>query len=468
MKKNFLTILFAALVFALPIAAVVDSSATDSALADAKVELKRDFVRRQRMQERMSANFELQHGGMLELIKKCNDLSVMLYLQKKEYTFDLSYALQQVTTEYQEFNKKRTPYDKIVADLDLEIDRYARLIESMRRLPPALDSAAIQFPDDSLRFHNDSLESHIKAAETSLDEVVEAVADNKFVSSPILLGKQGQLDRDTCLYYASEILRMYVESKNLIVADSTHYQEAYLRLKESYDYAKDRYTLLQKEIFRDGQWAVWDIAVRPEFFKKMANAALTRRETHLHMTAPLWTFFWLLLAIFAALILRLKPSGMWRDLRLLLPTIAVTLVVIFCRITFMPNILMNLLFPVVMTLGFIWQLIACILNIGKVERADKIIGWVSLGVMGAAAVSADGHYIEFLDAIRGEGPVFAETGSRAYSDIDYAVPQMEGILVGVVAQRIGGVLAWDSASQRFDRTDANNLIRPYIRRGFEF
>ena len=86
----------------------------------------------------------------------------------------------------------------------------------------------------------------------------------------------------------------------------------------------------------------------------------------------------------------------------------------------------------------------------------------------AAAVSADGHYIEFLDAIRGEGPVFAETGSRAYSDIDYAVPQMEGILVGVVAQRIGGVLAWDSASQRFDRTDANNLIRPYIRRGFEF
>ena len=99
-------------------------------------------------------------------------------------------------------------------------------------------------------------------------------------------------------------------------------------------------------------------------------------------------------------------------------------------------------------------------------RSDSAAGQAS--GPGAAAVSADGHYIEFLDAIRGEGPVFAETGSRAYSDIDYAVPQMEGILVGVVAQRIGGVLAWDSASQRFDRTDANNLIRPYIRRGFEF
>ncbi len=87
---------------------------------------------------------------------------------------------------------------------------------------------------------------------------------------------------------------------------------------------------------------------------------------------------------------------------------------------------------------------------------------------GAAAVSADGHYIEFLDAIRGEGPVFAQTSSRCYSDVDYAIPQMEGILVGVAAQRLGGTLCWNSKRQRFDRTDANNLIQPYIRKGFEF
>ncbi|MBP5285674.1 MAG: hypothetical protein ILO34_06140, partial [Kiritimatiellae bacterium] len=88
---------------------------------------------------------------------------------------------------------------------------------------------------------------------------------------------------------------------------------------------------------------------------------------------------------------------------------------------------------------------------------------------GAAAVSADGHYIEFLDAILGEGPVFAETNSRCYSDVDYSIPIMESILVGVVAQRVPETkLAWNSRRQKFDLASANGLIRPYIRKGFEF
>ena len=397
MKKKLTTILFAVAVLALPLLAIADEIQTlDKAMADARVELKRDFVRRQRMQERMSSNFQHQHGRMLSLIKKCNELSVMLYLQKKEYTFDLSYALQQVTDEYEDFNKKRTPYDRIVADMDLEIDRYARLLESMRRLPPALDSSAVAYPDDSLRFHNDSLEHHIQAAETTLEEDVEAAVDSLLPVreiTPFFLSKQGQTDRDTSMYYASEILRMYVESKSHMVADSTHYQEAYLRLKESYDYAKARYMLLQKEIFSDGQFAVWEILARPQFFKKMAQNALTRRETDLHMTAPLWTFFWLLLAIAGALAVRFKKIKVRKTVRLLLPTVVLTLVVIFCRITFMPNILMNLLFPIVMTLGFIWQALACGFNLGKVDKENRGMGLMSLLVMGAAALAAIFGYI---------------------------------------------------------------------------
>ena len=397
MKKKLTTILFAVAVLALPLLAIADEIQTlDKAMADARVELKRDFVRRQKMQERMSSNFQHQHGRMLALIKKCNELSVMLYLQKKEYTFDLSYALQQVTDEYEDFNKKRTPYDRIVADMDLEIDRYARLLESMRRLPPALDSSAVAYPDDSLRFHNDSLEHHIQAAETTLEEDVEAAVDSLLPVreiTPFFLSKQGQTDRDTSMYYASEILRMYVESKVQMVADSTHYQEAYLRLKESYDYAKARYMLLQKEIFRDGQFAVWEILARPQFFKKMAQNALTRRETDLHMTAPLWTFFWLLLAIAGALAVRFKKIKVRKTIRLLLPTVVLTLVVIFCRITFMPNILMNLLFPIVMTVGFIWQALACGFNLGKVDKENRGMGLMSLLVMGAAALAAIFGYI---------------------------------------------------------------------------
>ena len=383
--KRFLTILIAALVFAIPVAAIVDLPETDEALAAAKVELSRDYMRRQRMQERMSADFNHQHGGMLELIKKCNDLSVMLYLQKKEYTFDLSYALQQVTTEYQAFNKKRTPYDKIVADMDLEIDRSARLLEALRRLPPAIDSTELEYPDDSLR---------VSLATSTIEEDLEALADSIPVAvAPFMLSEQGQADRDTCLFYVQELLRLYVESKETMVADSTHYQEAYVRLKESYDYAKKRYEILQKEIFRDGQASVWQLWTRRPFYKKMAESALTRRKTLIHMSAPIWTFVWLLIAIVVALLVRMKPSSIRRAVWMLLPTVVVTFVVIFCRITFMPNILMNLLFPVVMTVGFIWQLIACLVNSSKVEKEDKLMGWVSLAVMAAASVSAIFGYI---------------------------------------------------------------------------
>ena len=87
---------------------------------------------------------------------------------------------------------------------------------------------------------------------------------------------------------------------------------------------------------------------------------------------------------------------------------------------------------------------------------------------GAKAVSADGHYLEFLDAVAGRGRVFAETGSRCYSDVGHSIPMMESVLVGVVAQRVPGKLAWNSAKQTFDNKKANALMRPYIRKGYEF
>ena len=59
MKTKLTTIIFAVAVLALPLLAIADEIQTlDKAMADARVELKRDFVRRQKMQERMSSNFQ--------------------------------------------------------------------------------------------------------------------------------------------------------------------------------------------------------------------------------------------------------------------------------------------------------------------------------------------------------------------------------------------------------------------------
>ena len=82
---------------------------------------------------------------------------------------------------------------------------------------------------------------------------------------------------------------------------------------------------------------------------------------------------------------------------------------------------------------------------------------------------AEGHYREFVDAVRGEGNWYEQTHSRCFSDIEYCVPQMEGILVGCIAQQVPGRLVWDAATQSFGaNAAANALVKPFIRAGWEF
>ena len=82
---------------------------------------------------------------------------------------------------------------------------------------------------------------------------------------------------------------------------------------------------------------------------------------------------------------------------------------------------------------------------------------------------ANGHYVEFVDAILGKGPYYDQTHSRCFADVEYCVPQMEGILVGCVAQRLPGKkLHWNSCKQAFAEVEANAFVTPYIRDGFGF
>ena len=73
------------------------------------------------------------------------------------------------------------------------------------------------------------------------------------------------------------------------------------------------------------------------------------------------------------------------------------------------------------------------------------------------------QYIEFVNAIKGT--------ENTYSDIDHSVPMLEGMLVGCIAQQVPGKLNWNSRKQIFSGSgaaQANALLKPHIRKGFEF
>ncbi len=293
-KRRFFSILAALFVVAVPAMAVFTGMDLDATLSNLRRELFHDYRQISRTQVQLQEKYAVQHQRMVDIVKKCNDLSLMLYSQKQDYTFDISYALEKVSQEFNDFNKNRTPYDRIVSSLDIEINRYARLIESLRRLPPEL--VEVEVVPDSLAYHNDTLDAHLMQNESLLQQEligqVEAVlalnalqeeqsaaeaaakaeaaaeeeeeveeegeVEKKETVPAFILSESGQADRDSCLLYASELLKMYAQVREQVMADSTHYREARLRMDESYAYARDYYDLLQNKVFVEGQipWRV--------------------------------------------------------------------------------------------------------------------------------------------------------------------------------------------------------------------
>ena len=273
-KHKFLGIFVSLLAVALPVMAAFTGQDLDATLFNLRRELFYDYRQIDKTREKLTTKYEEQHWKMVDIVKRCNDLSLMLYSQKPEYTFDISYALEKVTREFNDFNKNRTPYDRIVANLDIEIGRYARLIESLRRLPPELET--LEVLPDSLAYHNDMLEDHMKHNESllhqELQEQLEAVlalnelrdtTDIGETVSAFILSESGQADRDTCLFYASELLMMYANTREQVMADSIHYREAWLRMEESYQYARDYYGILENKVFVEGQVPWWTILAHP-------------------------------------------------------------------------------------------------------------------------------------------------------------------------------------------------------------
>ena len=136
MKRRLSTIVFAILVFAIPVLSVVNGQPLTDVLRDLKTELSIDYERSTIEQEQFNTDYERQHQRMVDVITSANELSILLYTQDQNMTFDLAYALNKVSTAYKDFSKDRRPYDRMVHEHNIEIDRYARLIEALRRLPP--------------------------------------------------------------------------------------------------------------------------------------------------------------------------------------------------------------------------------------------------------------------------------------------------------------------------------------------
>ena len=265
-KKRFLTLAIALFMLSIPLFAIVSGQSLTNILKDLWIEMQLGYAQRSETQERFIDDYERQHQKMMDMITKSNELSILLYTQEQNMTFDLAYALKKVTSEYNNFSKDIKPFESIVHSLDTEIDRYARLIEALRRLPPMMKEIEIEILPDSLLYHNDSLDLYFSNTASALEKEVIRIAVRDTLSSPIILDAEGEIYRDSCIRYASHILKLLADNRAMVKEDSTHYHEVYLRMKETYDYAESRYRDLERYFFVDGQTPFLEILADPNTY----------------------------------------------------------------------------------------------------------------------------------------------------------------------------------------------------------
>jgi len=494
MKKKFAIILVSVLVLAIPAFAVFNERDFAKTLSILRSELHQEILKMEQMRERLNSRNEAQHEQLVEMTRKCNELALILYSQNQDYTFDLTYALEEVTRQYNDYEKQRLPFDEIVMRMNLEIERYEYLAEALRRLPPVLgkvdavpDSLSAVMDTILVReatHHHEHGYDFVGSEHPDDDGHEHELGDgHEYEEEPFYLDAQGQADRDSCLAYTLQLLELYTQFRDKVVIDNDHYEGMNSRLEESYNYARKRYEILQKMIFVYGQDNYLKVLTNFPAYSKMAFQDARRKYSlgkdgpeadalsqsewrgplvsmfivyilgfillatllsnlairilrkyvprfqteEFRLRSPLVTllcgvliftltvmiaslsvehnFFqvasrlllvyaWMLIAILISLLIRVPAANIRQITKLYLPVVLLGLIVITFRVIFIPNRLVNLIFPPIM-LGFtIWQYFAC-RKAGscRESRADLALGWVTFAVMLGTLVMVMAGYV---------------------------------------------------------------------------
>ena len=109
MKNKRWALIVALFAIAIPLFAIVSGQTLTNKLKDLCTELRMTTQQRSKAQQRFDEDYERQHQKMLDVINKSNDLSILLYTQEQNMTFDLTYALKKVSSEYKDFSKDPAP-----------------------------------------------------------------------------------------------------------------------------------------------------------------------------------------------------------------------------------------------------------------------------------------------------------------------------------------------------------------------
>ena len=348
---------------------------------------------------------------LVQTMKQSNQNQLMLYSQKQNYVFDLTYACHQATEQYNEFKRSQIPFKNYLATTDDEIAKYDSLIYSLKAIPENM------------------------------------------------LGERPRVNRNVCLTLATNIRNTLDESRDQITDYIEFYENTERRLSNLNDYANKRYNDIQTSIFKNGgqnyfsilkglklnlrqtkesvedkyksttKESQWDSSVifglfgviavyiiiavvlnlltfrfllprrlhTEEFLKKRACIILatttitfavimgilraTLHQNFFIMASDLLIeYAWLLGVILISLLLRVNGSQIKSAFYIYAPLVFIGFVVITFRIILIPSEMVNLLFPLILLFCSLWQWRVIKHHNRNVPRSDMFYTYISLTV----------------------------------------------------------------------------------------
>lgn len=490
MKKLVLFLL--ALLLTIPVGAVLKERDLARTLGVLRAELEQTEMQQRMMMQRYATMQETQHVRLVDYMQRSEQIALMLYSQKQDFTFDLAYACQQATDLYRELSGRTVPYARIQERLKGELARYDGLLRSLQDLPPAVlidDDGCIE-PRKSTHHHAtaavvDSTEELRHARFDSLvdslgvaDTTALAVADSVIqLAGAYSLSKQQQIDRDTCLAIVFRIRQNLLTTIESVGADNLYYTTVSHKVEELNDYAHDRYKMLQENIFVNAGDNYFKTLMRLPFHIRQAKAdvgskyssfdghdsgfsewrgpvvkfvclfmllwitiaiilsqvllrLIPNRYLPIGYTEKRWLYFlvvgmfffalsvgivrtfitqnfmlmatglmtniaWLALAVFLSLLIRVSSEQIRASVKAYVPFIVMAGLVIVFRIMFIPNNLVNLIYPPVLLLFCIWQVRMLRTPKSAIPSSDIIYSGISMFAMIVATILSWIGYVLF-------------------------------------------------------------------------
>ena len=364
--------------------------------------------------ERKQQN-EAIFSQLMETMKQSNQNSLMLYSQKQNYVFDMTYACHQATELYSEFKRSQVPFRNFLVTTETDIAKYDSLVNSLKVMPETVLSA------------------------------------------------RGKVNRNVCLTLATNIRNTLTENRDQITDYIRYYEATENRLKNLNDYANQRYNDIQTSIFKNGganyftiikglkrqlqqtkesiedkyyssyKGSQWDSSVifglfgmilvyvviaivlnqlafrlllpkrlhTEEFMKKrtciiLATTTITfavilgvlratlDQNFFIMASDLLIEYAWLLGVILISLLLRVGGEQIKSAFRIYAPLIVIGFVVIAFRIILIPNELVNLIFPPILLACSLWQWSVIRRHNRNVPRSDMFYTYISLLVFVAS------------------------------------------------------------------------------------